>query len=320
MRPIKVISEVELIKEMIGSPYFKKDQTVISLNNRTDPFITEEVKESTFKLLDLMEEEGLKNIVTITTKGLLTKKDARRLDKYKNIDLVIIVTYNGLPRNIQSVKPSVQEATIKNISECKNVKLLHQCRPIIPKVNDDEQTIREVVSFAKQYCVATIYQGIRVNPYIKRRLAECGYIYEGEFDKHKKKSEKTDKIFRTIEKEYKDYPIFDHTSCCLSYLFGKPDYNLHYAKMDCRKDCKNYERCHKKFYDLNYDLQKELDNIGVTSPWKIKEDLLYINGSLNDQQKSYIKHILHLQVESAEREYTFSENIMEGQDESKSNI
>ena len=79
MRPIKVIEEEELIKEMLNDIYFEKDKTVLSLNNRTDPFISKEVKESTFKLLDIMEKIGLKNIVTITSKGVLTEEDAKRL-------------------------------------------------------------------------------------------------------------------------------------------------------------------------------------------------------------------------------------------------
>jgi hypothetical protein len=320
MRPVKSMDEEDLIKTMIESPYFKRDETVISVNNRTDPFITEEVKSSTFKLLDLMEKEGLKNIVTITTKGLLTKEDAKSLDEYKNIDIVIIVTYNGLPQNIQPIKSTVQEETMKNVSKCKNVKLLHQCRPIIPGINDGEDVIRRVVSFAKQYCVATIYQGIRVNPYIKGRLAERGYNYEGEFDKHKQKTKETDEIFKKLEKKFNGYPIFDHTSCCLSYLYDKPDYNLHFTKMNCDKSCKNYDRCHNKFYDLDYDLQKELVRLGVKSPWEVKDNSLNVGGILNDEQKSYIKHILHLQVKSSAREYTYSENIMEERYEGKNNI
>ena len=73
MHPIKVIDEEELIRNMINDNYFEKGKTVISLNNRTDPFISQEVKNSTFKLLDIMEELNLKNIVTITSKGLLTE-------------------------------------------------------------------------------------------------------------------------------------------------------------------------------------------------------------------------------------------------------
>lgn len=313
MKPMKVVNEEELIEIMINDKYFKKDETVISLNNRTDPFITEEVKFSTFKLLDIMDELKLKNIVTITSKGMLTDEDAKRLDKYKNIRIVIIVTYNGIPLKIQPIDQKNQEITMKNVSKCKNVFLLHQFRPIIPGVNDNEKIIRKIFEYSKQYCDATIFQGIRVNEYIKNRLEERNYVYNGSIDDpHKQKSKTTDDIFETLRKENIDYQIFDHTSCALSYLFGTPDYNLHFLKNKCSNLCKNYGLCHEVKIIIPKDLGKILNNIGVNSNWEIKDDILMIDGCLNDEQKSYIKHILHLNVKAKERENTYSEKIMEG--------
>lgn len=311
MRPIKAVDEEELINEMMNDKYFVKHETVISLNNRTDPFISDEVKGSTFKLLDIMEQQKLRNIVTITTKGLLNEEDAIRLDNYKNIKVVIIVTYNGIPLKIQPINRKIQEETIKNISRCKNVHLLHQFRPIIPGVNDDEKTIREIVNYAKKYCDATIYQGIRVNEYIKERLEERDYNYEGKFDVHKLKSKTTDDIFMKIQSEDLDYQIFDHTSCALSYLFNNPDYNMHYKKKDCSNTCKNYDNCHNMQLETSRNIEKELIKIGVISDYKIGNATIYIEGSLNDEQKSYIKHILHMSVKSKIRENTYSEKIME---------
>lgn len=88
MRPIKVIEEEDLINNMINDKYFKNNETVISLNNRTDPFITDEVKQSTFKLLDIMDNCKLKNIVTITSKALLTEEDAKNLINIKILKLL----------------------------------------------------------------------------------------------------------------------------------------------------------------------------------------------------------------------------------------
>lgn len=312
MRPIKAIDEEELIDNMINDKYFKEHETVLSLNNRTDPFISPEVKASTFRLMDIMEEKGLNNIVTITTKGLLTKEDAEKLNQYKNIKVVIIVTYNNLPLKIQPIKKEIQEETMKNISDCNNVILLHQFRPIIPGLNDDEDTIRKTVNYAKQFCNATIYQGIRVNQYIKDRLEERDYTYKGEFDTHKQKSKDTDSVFEKLKKEDKNYQIFDHTSCALSYIFDKSDYNMHYSKIDCSKHCKNYDRCHSVKFSIPRNLEQELQKIGVKDQWKIENETLMIEGSLNDEQKSYIKHILHLKVKSTKRENTYSEKIMEG--------
>ena len=313
MRPIKVIEEEELINDMINDKYFEIDKTVISLNNRTDPFISPEVKESTFKLLDIMDRMGLKNIVTITSKGLLTEEDAKRLDTYKNIRVTIIVTYNGIPMHIQPISQVNQETTMKNASKCENVNLLHQFRPIIPGVNDDEETIRKIVGYAKQYCDATIYQGIRVNDYIEERLEERNYTYEGNIgDSHKQKSENTDSIFKRISEEDLSYQIFDHTSCALSTLYNMSDYNLHYTKKDCPQSCENYELCHSNNYTIPDDLADILNKIGVEDNWELKDRLIMIYGMLSDEQKSYIKHILNLNVKARVRKNTYSESIMEG--------
>lgn len=311
MRPVKVTEERLLIEEMLRDKYFVKDSTVISINNRTDPFITREVKESTFKLLEIMDDLGLKNIVTVTTKAKLERKDAQVLDKFKNIKVVIIVTYNGIPLNIQPIKQKNQEETMKNISKCKNVTLLHQFRPIISGINDDEKTISKILKYAKRYCNATIYQGVRVNQYIKNRLNERDYNYTGTFDTHKQKSENTDKIFNDLKNKYVNYPIFDHTSCALSYMFQIPDYNMHYIKGKC-DNCKNYRRCYFDKFESVENIQDQLLKIGVTSQWKLNDGTIIIDGELDDEQRSYIRHILHLNSKSKTRLSTYSEKFMEG--------
>lgn len=314
MHPIMVIEEKELIKSMMADPLFRANETVLSLNNRTDPFISENVKASTFRLLDIMEQQGLHNIVTITSKGLLNEEDAKKLDTYRNLRIVIIVTYNGLPLNIQPVCASIQEQTMRNVSKCKNVRVLHQFRPIIPGINDSEAVIRKVLGFARNYCYATIYQGIRVNPFIAQRLQERAYIYKGVFDEHKQKSLQTDQIFETLTVEYPSYQIFDHTSCCLSFLFSKPDYNMHFSKNVCRISCGNYSRCHSKHATPQWTekgIGEALQEIGVFSPWRIEQKVLHIDGALNDEQKSFIKHILHIQVRAKSRENTYSEKMIE---------
>lgn len=311
MRPIKVIDEYKLIDKMLLNPYFETDKTVISINNRTDPFINNEVKKSTFKLLEIMDNRGLKNIVTITSKGLLTKDDAKYLDKFKNIKIVIIVTYNGIPKNIQPIDQSIQEQTMKNISSCKNVKLLHQFRPIIPGINDDEKVIRSVINYAKKYCNATIYQGIRVNKFIHKRLLNRNYLYEGNFDQHKQKSREVDSVFNKIFNEDDSYSIFDHTSCCLSYLFDDFDYNLHFLKYNCNTSCPNINKCKNYCLNLPNNIKDILKKIGIKCSYEICDGVLNIYGSLSDEQKSYIKHNLRLPVKSETRENTFSEKLME---------
>lgn len=315
MRPIKVMDEKELVEQTINSRYFKENVTVLSLNNRTDPFITTEVAESTYKILKELNDRGLENIVTVTTKGLITEEMARKLSKLENIKLVIIVTFNGINQKIQPISSEVQKNTMINISKYKSIKLLQQCRPIIKGINDNFEILNETVRFASKYCEATIYQGVRVNDVIKERLKEREYDYTGKQDRHKVKDKEVDDIFKEIGQSFNgEYHIFDHTSCCLSYIFNKKDYNMHYKKKNCDNSCPNYRRCmSNKFIKINEEIiRKELNKINVYDEYELNNDEIYIKGSLNDEQRSYIRHVLGLSAKSEKRESTYSEKIMEG--------
>lgn len=315
MRPIKVMEEDELVEQTVNSKYFKENVTVLSLNNRTDPFITTEVAESTYKILKELNNRGLKNIVTVTTKGLITEEMARKLSEFENIKLVIIVTFNGINQKIQPISADTQKNTMINISKYKNIRLLQQCRPIIKGINDSFEILSETVKFASKYCEATIYQGIRVNDEIKERLKERDYNYTGKQDRHKVKDKEVDDIFKEIEESYNgNYHIFDHTSCCLSYIFNEKDYNMHYKKKNCNESCPNYKKCmSNEFMKINEEIiRKELNKINVYDEYELNNDEIYIKGSLNDEQRSYIRHVLGLSAKSEKRESTYSEKIMEG--------
>lgn len=316
MRPIKVIDEKELVNQTVNSIYFKENVTVLSLNNRTDPFITPEVAESTYKILKELNDRGLKNIVTVTTKGLITEEMAKKLSELDNIRLVIIVTFNGINQKIQPISPEVQKNTMINISKYKNIKLLQQCRPIIKGINDSFEILNETVKFASNYCDATIYQGIRVNDAIKERLKEREYEYTGKQDRHKVKDKEVDDIFKEIEQGFNGkYHIFDHTSCCLSYIFNEKDYNMHYKKKNCENTCPNFGKCMSNIsIKINEEIvRKELSKINVYDEYELNNDEIYIKGALNDEQRSYIRHVLGLSAKSEKRESTYSEKIMEGE-------
>ena len=63
----------------------------------------------------------------------------------------------------------------------------------------------------------------------------------------------------------------------------------------------------------NENIKKELEKIGVKEEYELHEEELFIKGSLNDEQRSYIRHVLRLSAKSEKRESTYSERIMEGE-------
>ncbi|MGP1408303.1 hypothetical protein [Selenomonas sp.] len=309
--PIRVISEEDLVAEALADPLFVRGETVISLNNRTDPFLNHQVKNSTFRLMDILERENLTNPVTITSKGMLTIEDVRRLDEYRHILPIIIVTYNGMPRLLQPIDCTLQEATMRHVATCQNVRLIHQFRPIIPGLNDSEETIRRTCSYASRFCDATIYQGVRVNKFICERLQARNYEYTGTLSTKKIKSHKVDAVFQAWQQENPTYHIFDHTSCCLSYVLRQPDYNVCYREVRCSVSCPNYVRCHDEAPVPPVDLAEQLARIGIYGGWAYTEGRLRVSKPITDEQRSFVRHILHLPCDYEHRRSLFSEKMME---------
>jgi len=309
--PVRAISEEDLVTETLADPLFVRGETVISLNNRTDPFLNEQVKASTFRLMDIMERENLTNPVTITSKGMLTIEDAKRLDEYRHISPIIMVTYNGLPFSLQPIDCTLQEATMRHVAACQNVRLIHQFRPIIPGLNDSEETIRKIYSYASRFCDASIYQGVRVNTFIRQRLQSRNYEYSGTLSTKKIKSPKVDAVFQALQQENPAYHIFDHTSCCLSYMLRQPDYNVCYKEAICSHSCPNYVLCHDEAPVPPVDLAEQLARIGIGDGWVYTGGRLRVSRPITDEQRSFIRHILHVPCDYEHRQVLFSEKMME---------
>jgi DNA repair photolyase len=66
----------------------------------TDPFLPQ-VKESTFRLLELLEQRRLTNDVMIITKYYLTREDIERLETFRNSNILLLLTFNSNPAEIE---------------------------------------------------------------------------------------------------------------------------------------------------------------------------------------------------------------------------
>ena len=114
--PQQICDERRLVEQIISSKYFVEGKTVLSINNRTDPFVCSNVKESTLKILEALSEKDIKNTITITTKGYLSKHDVDRIaDLGRNI--VILATYNGIPTKIQPISAKKQMEMMHNVAQ-----------------------------------------------------------------------------------------------------------------------------------------------------------------------------------------------------------
>ena len=90
---------------------------------------------------------------------------------------------------------------------------------------------------------------------------------------------------------------------------------MHYKKKQCDSTCPNFNKCiSNECIKINEEIiRKELNKINVYDEYDLNDDDIFIKGPLNDEQRSYIRHVLRLSAKSEKRESTYSEKIMEGE-------
>jgi DNA repair photolyase len=313
LEPVKVIEESKLVRDLKSSKYFVPHQTVLSLNNRTDPFLPGPVKESTFKILELLNNEGFRNPITVTTKLYLSKEDINKLNLLLNLNLFIIVTYNGLPKKIEPINHNLQIKTMKNIYKYgKKIHLFHQFRPIIEDYNDSIDKIKKVLSEVYKCADCTIFAGLRLSEFINERFVEKQINLKMQLSpEHKYIPEQfVGDIMNFCSENFPNYPIFRHTSCALSWISRLPDFNAHWTKNQC-ENCLNKLNCL-----INIKIPSEtkvlklLKKLNLTNEFKINEGGIEIKRELTQEERSFLRHNLRFPVKSEKLKKTPSEQIM----------
>lgn len=294
----KVIDENELINNLISYKYFVKDFTPITINNTSDPFLNNILKESTFKLLSLIEGKGWKNPLILITKGYLTDKDIEILSKF-NLNIYVFYTLSGLSETMENRNLHTQIDTIKKLSNCKNIKLIHYWRPVIEGINSDDKTIESVSKLATKYFKASIVSGIRINSHIKDMFEKENIPMLISPDaEHKVISNDTfDKIYNQCKQINSDYSIFKKTSCCISYFENDIDYNGYaLSKKICSQKCPNYNICSKAIYPSTSKINNVLHNFKINSKYSIEKDVLHIQTTLSQEDCSALRHNLKVKI------------------------
>jgi hypothetical protein len=160
--PIKVTSEEEIVDTLVDHPLFFAHTTQLSTHTATtDPFLPQ-VKESTFRLLALLEQRRLTNDVMIITKYYLTREDIERLETFRNSNILLLLTFNSNPAEIEPTGASrafVQKRwdTLELLNEHAQHTLWgHYYRPIARGWNDSEEQITQALLYGEATGVSVL--------------------------------------------------------------------------------------------------------------------------------------------------------------------
>lgn len=318
----KISDEEELVEELLNFRLYT-NEVPISINNQTDPLLNAQVFDSTMKILEIMEQKDVKNPIMIITKGYMTEERAKRLSKI-NLNITILYTFSGLSEKLENRNETSQIETMKILSKLQNIKLVNYYRPVIEGLNSDEETIRHVSCIVTKYCECSIVSGIRLNTHLKAVLENANIGIPDKYDPdHKVLLPETYKRIKDIfKKENKDYPMFKKTSCGISYLLKRPDYNGHSARIYycnptcvsypicignskigfCDKDCPNFSICKQESNNqiTANQFQGFLDKIDLKGNFQIKDHYIKLDGTYWQEEVSYLRHISKKNIKADE--------------------
>lgn len=297
--PHLLCTDEEAVSLLLESKFFIKDSIPIQfLHKATDPFLPG-VKEHMFRVLKMLDNARIKNVVMLITRYKISKSDIEKLESFCNIKIVVFFTYSGI--RDRKIEPVADMKNIDELANCvhlaKKVKFVQYWRPIVYGWNDGDHIIKNVLQYAK-FFDAIVVKGLRHkkenNDYFLQKNINIFHQY-GQYKKILDKN-----ILQKIYSEHKDMcidtPIFQKTSCAISHVFGIGDYNMQIKeKIDCSNcSAEQQSKCNSlkkvgSIIELENILKKriEVDQIGnISIAQATREEIFFARHFLQRNVKS----------------------------------
>ncbi|SDT35839.1 DNA repair photolyase [Paenibacillaceae bacterium GAS479] len=313
-KAMKIYDEASVVEQLLIHKYFTRDLTPISVNNKSDPLLPE-VKQSTFRIFKILEQEKLKNPIYLISKMELSRKDIEFLDSLE-LNIYVFYSFSGLGDNLEKVTFDYQERRIQKLKAAHRIKKIHYWRPLIVGQNDDEETIKRMIDIVAPIFDASIVSGLRVNEKVNSKFQELKI--DVPFNDYTKKHKYVEKnVFERINQlrniYYPNYLLFRHTSCLTSYWQNKPDF-LHNDRKPTNCivfNCPNTVNCsNRKKPDVKI-IAENLNKIGRQNNYVIKNDHIMFEGAMSQEDLSYLNINLGFKALSEKKELTVSESVIE---------
>ncbi|RPI19537.1 MAG: hypothetical protein EHM58_01225 [Ignavibacteriae bacterium] len=306
--PHMLCTDEEAVNQLVNHKFFISNITPIQIFNRaTDPFLRN-VKIHTHEILRMLDELGLKNTVLVITRAKVTKTDMEQLEKLKNLNLSLLVTYSGIiDQRIEPIaKSRITEKSIVNIATYKKkTKLILYWRPIVAGWNDDNASFARVFNVA-QYADSIVYTGYYHRPENYAYLQKIGLEiqYNDEFARRKfLPKELENKILAAYNESKLKVPLFRKTSCGVVFAQKLPDYNGHWGVNEICNICplEQQKICWKHYkMPTKNEFQKLLDRYNYNSKFLIEGGHIWTE-NLGEERRYHLQHILGYQIWDIEK-------------------
>ena len=297
-QPHLILDDEEAVDALINHPAFRPHTTPIQLFNRaTDPFLPT-VKEHLYRTLQLLDAQGLKNLVLVITRWRVDGSDVARLESLRHLRVTVLVTWSGISdARIEPVDSDVAAASLSTLSQrAVRTKRILYWRPVVAGLNDSDDCISRARELSK-LADSTVFTGLFHREQIRSYLRSVGV--EDLYQATARRKVMPRDVERRILARFGNGPIFRKTSCGVSYAHGIPDYNGHYGiKHICDicptsqvGICKTAHRrpTRKRTLELLATAGIPTEHVGIT------DGHVLVEGS-TEQQRYFVQHTLGFQV------------------------
>lgn len=301
--PEKLFSPKETVDSLLNHRYFIRDKTVICLGNTTDLFLKDNV-DFTLNLLLEFEKNRLSNPICIATKSQIPMKFIKKIKTSKYLKLIIFLSYSGLPKHLE---PGIDFLSIRNnfkVLAKEGIPIVHFWRPLIPSNTNDSQ-IREMLAFVSKYAKASVIIGLKYNPELRKLFNNHPELYIP--DKNIPPygdwlpPNIEERLLKIAKTQYPDYPIFKHTSCAVSYILQKPDYNATiYRDEVCKVSiCPDLQRRICELAVIKPDIQQVstlITHLGLDLPFEFNSHKIIIRAEISQEDYIFLLHNLNYPI------------------------
>lgn len=298
--PVETKSTAEgAVRLLLNNKYFVADITPITVHNYSDPFL-KQTRTTTLDVLEILDNAGLRNPVSVITKCEIKDPDVTRLTSLKNIKLFVFVSLSGLSKNIEPAPDIWKLKTMERIAAT-SIPLVHYWRPLMRGYNTDTKTLLQVISLASKFTSISVTSGLKLSAPVQASLESIIDIPDEEWHPDCKvvRSSVFDEIRNIAEDVCPDHIFFRKTSCAVSYVLGESDYNgniVNATEYGCKK-CPNYTRCSQHNVSEG-DVRLTTDRFGVANPFSVHKSQIKFTGSLTLDQRTALRHCLRIRIDS----------------------
>ena len=300
----KTFTPEELVENLLISRFFDSKIPLL-INNRSEP-LSPTLKKDTLNILKILKERGIQNKKIIISKLPLGEIDYSSL---KDNNVYLFRTISGMPTSVEpfSTQSNLQKILKENLLLRKetDVKIIHYWRPLVRGLNTFPAGLEKLLTEIIPCFDASVISGIRLTQRLKKIMENLGADLSDWNNDINHKFLPADLLENIIELKNKineSYQLFRHTSCAISSLEKKPDYNMHYTKEKNKSTCQNcYNKsvCYFSTLSVNIPVLKTcFQKLKKSFDFEIINDTVHILSPIYQDEISFIKQTTHYNIKA----------------------